>query len=309
MKPKEIQIRQDNAITRASYDMTALEKNILYVLISQINAHDAPGKSYFISAREIMDRTGDEIDVKLFKRASKQLITRYFETWIAPDKLLQATFISSAVYHMGKGLIEIEVSKHVLPLFAELKQRFTTMQLNTALSLNSKYSKRLYELVSMLKNMKDPTQTIDLIELKKMLAVINKEGKDTYPKFSDFKKRVLEPAEKEINGLMGADLKFRYETFGDKNSVKYGGTSGRKAVTSIKFIVTPIAKNTDTNPLTTDDVLVLRLKNEFNLRQDQALDIISKNEKKYILAQLYAISLEKQKIKNIGAYTAKVFGL
>ena len=308
MKPKEVQIRQDNAITRAAYDMTALEKNILYVLISQINANDVAGKSYFISAREIMDRTGDEIDVKCFKRASKQLITRYFETWIEPNKLLQATFISSAVYHMGKGLIEIEVSKHVLPLFAELKQRFTTMQLNTALSLNSKYSKRVYELVSMIKNMKDPTQVISVVELKKMLAVIDKDGKDTYPKFSDFKKRVLEPAEKEINDIKGSDLTFMYEEIGDKNSVN-NGVSGRKRVVSIRFIVAPLKSGNKSFEIGANDVLILRLKNEFMLRQDQAERIIEMNDKKFILAQLYQISLSKNRIKNIGAYAAKLFNV
>jgi len=305
MKPKEVQIRQDNAITRAAYDMTALEKNILYVLISQINANDSAGKSYFISAREIMDRTGDEIDIKLLKRATKQLTTRYFETWIAPDKLLQATFISTAVYHIGKGIIEIEVSKHVLPLFAELKQRFTTMQLNTALSLNSKYSKRIYEFVSMIKGMKDPTQIISLTELKKILFVIDKEGKDTYPKFSDFKKRVLDPAEREINEASGVDLTFMYEAIGDKNSVY--GRAGRRSITSIKFMVANIRK--ETKGIDSNDILILRLKNEFGLRQDQSEVIVAKNERKYILAQLYQISLSKNRIKNIGAYTAKLFSV
>lgn len=308
MKPKEVQIRQDNAITRAAYDMTALEKNILYVLISQINANDTAGKSYFISAKEIMDRTGDEIDVKCFKRASKQLITRYFEAWIEPNKLLQATFISSAVYHMGKGLIEIEVSKHVLPLFAELKQRFTTMQLNTALSLNSKYSKRIYEFVSMIKGMKDPTQVISVTDLKKMLLVINKDGKDTYPKFSDFKKRVLDPAEKEINDLKGSDLTFMYEEIGDKNSVN-NGVSGRKRIVGLKFIVIAHKKKDSQYEIAPNDVLILRLKNEFMLRQDQAEKIMQSNERKFILVQLYQISLSKNRIKNIGAYTAKLFGV
>jgi plasmid replication initiation protein len=308
MKPKEIKIRQDNAITRASYDMTALEKNILYVLISQINANDAADKSYFISAREIMDRTGDEIDVKCFKRATKQLVTRYFETWIEPNKLLQATFISAAVYHMGRGVIEIDVNKRVLPLFVDMKQRFTTMQLNTALSLNSKYAKRIYEFMSMIKGMKDPTQTISVVDLKKMLMVINKEGKDTYPKFSDFKKRVLDPAEKEINALKETDLTFSYLAIGDKNS-EYSRTSGRKKITSIKFSVSPQQVTEGVAVLPTNDILIIRLRSEFSLRQDQAETIVNGNDRKYILAQLYQISLGKNRIKNIGAYTAKLFGV
>ncbi len=37
---KDITLYQDNAITKASYNMSALEKDILFLLISQMNKDD-----------------------------------------------------------------------------------------------------------------------------------------------------------------------------------------------------------------------------------------------------------------------------
>lgn len=303
---KDITIYQDNAITRAAYDMSALEKDILLMLIAQINKDDNPGKSYFIEAKELIERKGEEISFEDFRKAGRTLLTRVFETWIDNNsKLLQSAFIASAVYHKGKGLIEIEVSKNVLPFYSDLKKNFTTIQLNMALGLSSKYSKRLYEYVSMLKNFPNPYATIDLIELKKRLGVATFNGdklvKDTYANFADFDKRVLKMAKTEIDKT---DVNFTYELIYDKNRVR-----GRKKVNAIKFIVTkvktPETEQTDAQYHT----ILARLVNEFRLRQDQAQQVLATMSRQEISKTLYDISLERPKVRNIGSYTAAAFNL
>ena len=301
---RDITLYQDNAITKASYDMSALEKDILLVLISQINRNDKAATSYFIEAREIIERKGERIDFEDFRKAGFALLTRGFETWLDDERLLQATFISSAVYHKGKGIIEVRVDPNVLALYQDLKKNFTTMQLNMALSLKSKYSKRIYEHASMLKNFTTPSATIDLYELKKRLGVAvfqgNKLLKDVYPNFADFDKRVLSKAQKEIEAT---DVNFTYEPLYDKNRVR-----GRRKVTAIKFNVVKVAKE---EPPTDPQyhTILLRLTNEFRLRTDQAESVLQNMDRKQLLRLMYDISLEKTKIKNIGAYTAKILGV
>lgn len=302
---KDITLYQDNAITKASYDITALEKDILLVLISQINREDKPAISYFIEAREIIERKGELIDFEDFKKAGYALVTRGFETWIDDKRFLQATFISSAVYHKGKGIIEVRVDPNVLALYQDLKKNFTTMQLNMALSLKSKYSKRIYEHASMLKNFTTPSATIDLYELKKRLGVAVFQGdkllKDVYPNFADFDKRVLSKAQKEIEAT---DVNFTYEPLYDKNRVR-----GRRKVTAIKFNVVKVAKE---EPAETDPqyhTIFTRLTNEFRLRTDQAESVLQNMDRKQLLRLMYDITLERPTIKNIGAYTAKILGI
>ena len=54
-----------------------------------------------------------------------------------------------------------------------------------------------------------------------------------------------------------------------------------------------------------------RLINEFRLRKDQAIQIVEKFSQSEIHKTLYDIKLKvaSNEVKNIGAYTAKVFGL
>ena len=302
---KDITLYQDNAITKASYEMTSLEKDILLMLISQINKDDGPAKSYFIEAREIIERRGERIEFEDFKKAGYALVSRVFETWLDDDRFLQATFISSAVYHKGKGIIEIKVDPNVLALYNNLKKNFTTMQLNMALSLKSKYSKRIYEHVSMLKNFPKPSAVIDIYEFKKRLGIATFDGdtliKDIYINYWDLDKRVLTVAQKEIEAT---DVNFTYEPLYDKNCVR-----GRRKVTAIKFNVVKVAKD---EPAQTDPqyhTILLRLTNEFRLRTDQAESVLQNMDRKQLLRLMYDISLEKTKIKNIGAYTAKILGV
>jgi plasmid replication initiation protein len=299
---KDITIYQDNAITRAAYDMTALEKDILLILISQINKDDKPGKSYFIEASEIVERKGERIAFEDFRKAGRLLLTRIFEIWIDENTLLQSAFISSAIYHKGKGLIEIEVNKNVLPFYHDLKNNFTTIQLNMALSLNSKYSKRLYEYVSMLKNFPNPYATIDVMELKRRLSVAIFNGdklvKDSYPNYADFNKRVLKAAKTEIDAT---DVNFTYEPIYDK--------IGGKKVSAIKFVVTKVQTLETVQTDQQYHTILARLINEFRLRKDQAEQVLATMSRQEILKTLYDISLERPKIRSIGAYTAKAFNI
>lgn len=302
---KDITLYQDNAITKACYDMTALEKDILLMLISQINKDDKPDKSYLIEAREIIERKGERIDFDDFKRAGHLLVTRFFETWIDESRFLQATFVSSVVYHKGKGIIEVRVDPNVFVLYNDLKKNFTTMQLNMALSLKSKYSKRIYEYVSMLKNFPNPFVTIDIYDFKKNLGIAAfEEGvlvKDTYPNFWDFEKRILLTAQKEI---AKTDVNFTYELLYDKTS-----TRGRHKVTAIKFSVTKVMEEEPAKSEPQYHILLLRLTNEFRLRKDQSEQLLLNMDRKELIKTMYDISLERPKIRNIGAYAAKVFGI
>ena len=141
---------------------------------------------------------------------------------------MKGTFIAAAEYHKGKGLIEIEIAKLVKPFYLNLKEKFTSYQLNAAMSLSGKYTKRLYEILSMYKNFPDPSVKIDLVNLKRMLSIIDANGKDSYKKFTHFRQRILEFATTEINTK--TDIRFEWKEI-------YGKTigKGRNPVSAILF--------------------------------------------------------------------------
>jgi plasmid replication initiation protein len=296
---------QSNFITSARYEMTALEKNIIYMVMAQLKKGDSAEKMYIVSAMELMKATGQEIKYDYLKKATGKLATRLLEGLLPNGNYLQVPFIASAEYISGKGLIEIELSQKILPFFLDLKQQFTTFQLDIALSLNSIYSKRLYEILSMYKNMKDRTFKISVLELKERMHLIeSKTGKEKYPTFTKFEANVIKPAEREINGQ--TDIYFSYKTIEGK---KYG--QGRRPIEFIEFSIIhepktpPIGFDEDNMPLFN------RLTDDFKLRKDQASAVINKYTREEINKQLYQLSIKKLngEIKDIGAFTAAVFSV
>lgn len=299
---RKIEIFQDNVLTLARYEMTEAEKNILYMVVAQIKKEDPLTKMYQVTVKEMAEITGSkELMFEAYKQATQKLISRVFVTTLPNGDILQAGFIASALYRKGTGTIQIELSQMVRPFYVDLNTRFTKMQLAAAISLNSAYAKRVYELLCMYKNMKDKTFRRNLTDLKTMLNIINsKTGKDSYPTWTKFQKNVLEIANKEINGH--TDLSFKYKpVYGDRPG------RGRKPVEQVEFEVFYSAKQ---EPETTTPISE-RLVKQFRLRPDQAAKVLEMHSIEVINRQLYDIHTKANdgKVKNLGSYTAKVFGL
>ncbi|RAJ89760.1 plasmid replication initiation protein [Larkinella arboricola] len=300
--PRPVEIWQDNVLTVARYEMTEAEKNILYMVVAQVRKEDLPTKMYQVSIKEMASLAGsDELKFETYKKATEKLVGRVFQTTLPNGNLLQATFFASAEYKQGNGIIELELSQKVRPFYVDLSQRFTKIQLAAAISLNSAYAKRIYEILCMYKNMQNKTFCRNLVELKTMLGIIDpKSGEDSYPTWTKFETRVLEIAAKEINGH--TDLTFNYKPiYGDRPG------RGRKPVVEVEFEVFYKAKP---ESIQTSNIHE-RLIKQFRLRPDQADQVLSMHSIETINRQLYDIHTKAVdgKVKNIGSYTAKVFGL
>ena len=301
---KVIEIWQDNALTVARYEMSEAEKNLLYMVVASVRKEDPPTKMYQVSVKEMAEITGQtELKFETYKQATSKLMTRVFETTLPNGNLLQATFVASAEYKKGTGIIEIELSQKVRPFYVELNQKFTKIQLVAAISLNSAYAKRVYELLCMYKNMPNKSFRRNLVELKTMLGIIDtKTGKDKYPVWTQFKRDVLDIAAGEINGQ--TDITFTSKPLlGDRPG------RGRKPVVEVEFEVFYQAKP-EPAPLATS-ALHERLVKIFRLRPDQADAVLATHNIETINRQLYEIQTKAASgsVKNVGSYTAKVFGL
>ncbi len=299
---KHLEIFQDNVLTLARYEMTEAEKNILYMVVAQIKREDPPTKMYQVSVKEMAELIGSkELMFEAYKQATQKLISRVFVTTLPNGDVLQAGFIASALYRKGTGVIQIELSQMVRPFYVDLNTRFTKMQLAAAISLNSAHAKRIYELLCMHKNMKDKTFKRSLPDIKLMLSVINsKTGKDSYPTWTKFQKNILDVASKEINGH--TDITFIYKPiYGDRPG------RGRKPVVEVEFEVFYQAKP-EPAPLSS---LHERLVKQFRLRPDQADTVLATHSVEVVTRQLYDVQVKVAdgKVKNVGSYTAKVFGL
>jgi hypothetical protein len=199
-KPNEI-IKVDNGfIINACYEMTALEKNIMYAVMYKIQDIDSPTRCYKISLIDISGYTKKRVHNDDFRDAINKLLTRRFVVKNS-DQILPANFISSAYYN-DKGDVEIGIDLKMRPYLFALKKNFTIFGLEVAMSLKSKYSKRLYEMLCQFKN--TGLFRITIAELKERFDLSD----DQYERWSNFDKFILKTAQTEINEK--ADFKFDY---------------------------------------------------------------------------------------------------
>jgi plasmid replication initiation protein len=91
-----------------------------------------------------------------------------------------------------KLFVELTMLANVVGYFIELKNQYTRYNLEVMLSLNSVYSQRLFEIIMLYKGRK---QYIFRYTVTTLQTVLN----CNYPNWYDFKKRVLEPAKKDLN--------------------------------------------------------------------------------------------------------------
>lgn len=298
-------IWQDNFITSGRYEMSSLEKNILYCVLSQVKPTTPKDYIYKVSARDI-GRNGENVNYENIRKATEKLLSRVLEGRLPNGNMLQVNFISHAEYLTNQGVIQIGISPMMLPFLIDLSKNFTTFDLETALSLKSIYSKRIYELLSMYKNFDNKTFVRDVKDFKLSLDIIDaKTGKDKYETFSLLKKNVLDVALSEINN--STDINFSYVPIVGSKQGK-----GRKPVEKIEFKVKSLVpRKTVSYDVEEAKPLLTRLTTDYKLRQDQAAQVLNTFSFAEINKELYAIHLAvlDKKVRNLGAFTANQFKL
>jgi plasmid replication initiation protein len=209
-------IRQDNSITNARYDFNACQLDILFSVLGQVHDDDSSSKIYIIYVKEIEEITGRKWDYVQFKDATENMGSRMFE--IKTEKTYtQFWLFQSVKYILGQGSIEVKFSENAIVLLKQLRNNFTTYELQSALKMSSKYAKRIYQICSQWKDIGE-SKKFGIQEFKTNLGLIDNKGNEEYTPISMFKSRVLDIAVKQINEH--SDLEISYLMAGEHGRKK-----------------------------------------------------------------------------------------
>lgn len=224
-------IRQHNAITEARYDISSLEKNIVYMLLIAIKNPTASLEEnyYRISLNELNERMGFKIKLSELMDASRSLLSRVY-TIIEEDGGELHTTIISSITNITEEELEIGVSSMVLPYLRLLQEKYTEFDLDTALSMDSVYSKRMYELLS--QHRQAGEIFISLEDLKWRLALKDpKTGKEKYTTWTNFRRTVLDNPQKELNKKSDLSFTYRLKKTGKKYTHLHFEIKDSKSIT------------------------------------------------------------------------------
>lgn len=188
-------IAQHNLLTTARYEMSSLQKDIVYIMISQL--HDNRGhQQHKIPISLLQEKKGVRVRREKALSAARKLMSSGVRIYDEQQQKFVVVGILSHADYDDYHLV-LEFDEKIYPFFLNLKERFTTFLLHSALSLKSRYSKRLYEMLSQFKDTK--VLKITVKELKMRLGLIDPITlKERYTDFNMFTKKVLKVAQEEI---------------------------------------------------------------------------------------------------------------
>lgn len=207
-------------IMNSSYDLSLEEQKLILTLASMVQPSDEDFKPYRFKISEFMNLLGVDTKTKYTEvpKITKELMKKVFEI-DEDDELIQISWLSSATYKKGRGLVELEFSPKLKPYMLKLNSMFTQYKLSNILSMKSKYSPRIYEILKCNEFKKQGFIELEIDELRKLLKVEN-----IYPRYNDFKRKIIEQSQKELNSK--TDISFEFEEI----------KTGRK-VTLLKFYI------------------------------------------------------------------------
>lgn len=220
-------VTQSNKLIEAMYKMGLTAKKLMVCMISQVEPGDEDFKYYMIPVddfKKLANIRGRTNYFKILVEAARELRAKDVII-IEGDDQINVGLVSAVKENVKSKMIGIRFDKELKPYLLNIKSEFTRYPLKHVMGMKSVYSIRLYELLKQYERTKQKERTIALHELRKMVGVDEKK----YKRYNDFKRNVLEIAEKEIPEQ--TDIGFIFE------EIKQG-----RAVKFIKFIIKPRKK-------------------------------------------------------------------
>jgi plasmid replication initiation protein len=194
---------KDNSLINASYTLSLVEQRL--ILLAIIEARET-GKGIDtetfleIHAQHYADRF--HVDVKnTYSMLSEAVLTLFNRqvTYMTVDERRNkpekrvVRWVSGISYVEGAGVIKLRFAPEIVPLITRLEENFTWYELMQVANLNL-YATRLYELLVCWRST-GKTPVIEINDFRSKVGLVENE----YKAMCDFKKRVLEPAIKQIN--------------------------------------------------------------------------------------------------------------
>ena len=208
-----LKVTKSNDLIEASYKLTLNEQRLVLLAIARLDSRKPmPHGKLTIRAVEFSETFGvapkhayaalAEAATHLYERDIKTYDGRYRERF---------RWVYSVRYHEREGCVTLGFSPEVTPYLTLLHQRFTSYELEQIVRLNSPYAIRVYELLRQFAATGE--RTIALEQFKERLEL-----SEQYTRFYDLKRRIIQPAVREINAH--TDLDVRWETVRQRRKIK-----------------------------------------------------------------------------------------
>lgn len=207
----DLEIRQSNVLTNARFEYSELQLDLFFFMLSRLRKTQE-SLVYQLNIKELSALTGKQYHLPYLLVATEGMMSRVFSV-TTEKSIKQLSMFQRIEYLTGTGIIEFELTQHILPHLFHLKENFTSFGLAAALRLTSKYAKRIYPLCSQWKDLGE-TKKYDIQDFKKTLGLLDAKGNEKLKLFKDFRVNVLDVSVKQINEHTELHISYKLEKVG-----------------------------------------------------------------------------------------------
>lgn len=225
---------QANSLIDAPRNFSLLEQKVFLFLIAKMStvnpAKDNPIIRIFVKDfAQAVGTKGMYDTYRDIRRVMRSIQGRTI-TIQALDNNIPTTIDLSLFYYVQYwntlGYVDIQFHPMILPYITALTKEFTTFKLANIISMRSKYSIRLFEILYKYKSLKQ--RVIQLDQLRYILCL-----EHSFSQYKELRRNVIDIAVSEINSK--TDITVKYIPI----------KTGRK-ITAIKFIISQNSSNKST---------------------------------------------------------------
>ena len=234
LKARNYIVAKSNQIVQKSrYDFSMAEQRMIAYICSKIKPIETIDKAKGIPFQleydfNILDYSricGIQDNGRVYEECKALLKgLRDKSMWLTLSDGSETTvgWLAKATTNKKSGIAKIKIDEDLAPYLFDLQSKFLSYGLKNILNMKSQYSIRLYELLKSYYGIKSGqgqtdnkkvSWTINLDELKKKLMV---DTIKSYSNYAEFKRKILEVAQKEINELTDISIYFEPITKGRK---------------------------------------------------------------------------------------------
>ena len=196
---------KDNALIRASYKLTLNEQRLVLTCIARLDSMRGtlPKDNIFqVTVDDFQEQWGlpRPKAYQALAEASDALYERDIKLRDSTGKA-RMRWVYYVKYHNNQGRVDLGFSPTVAPYLTQLRREFTSYGLDSVSGLKSAYSIRVFELLMQFKSTGVCHVGVDELRFALDLG-------DRYPRFTDLKKRVIDPAVKELSQKSNLDVQY-----------------------------------------------------------------------------------------------------
>lgn len=212
-------VKHNDLVQKSRFNLSLVEQKTINYLVSLIKPADKcpDGKQPIEYEFEIIDyckTCGIDYDngknYITVKNTLKSLRDKSVYMSVPGGGEVTVSWLIKVFTNKRTGRARIWFDPELTPYIFELRENTTRFELLNILSMKSKYSVRMYEICRSWAGLKGKTYAIE--DLRSLLSI----GEGELVNFKDFRRRVLEISEREINENTDLNVGFEYITKGRK---------------------------------------------------------------------------------------------